>query len=165
MTSINAEEHLYEMLKDFSTAMLITTDADGFQNARPMSIAELKPDVAMYFSAQRGSPKVKAIAANPAALVTFQSASEYASLSGKATIVNDRALIERLWSESWRVWFPGGKEDPDLILIRFDPSTAEYWDNCGAEGLKYMFEGLKAYLQGRQPAVDPEINAKVTLGE
>jgi general stress protein 26 len=164
MTTVNVEAHLYELLKDFSTAMLVTTDSDGRLHARPMSIAELKPDAEMYFAAQLGSPKVMAISANSTALVTFQSSSEYASLTGTASIVNDRALIARFWSEAWRVWFPAGKEDSNLILIRFDPNTAEYWDNSGAEGVKYLYEGLKAYLQGRQPDVDPAVNAKVRLG-
>jgi general stress protein 26 len=164
MATVNTEAHLYDMLKDFSTAMLVTTDPDGHLHARPMSIAELEPDAELYFAAQRGSPKVKAISANSTALVTFQSSSEYASLTGTASIVNDRALIARLWSETWKVWFPAGKDDPNLILIRFDPNSAEYWDNSGAEGIKYLFEGLKAYLQGRQPEVEPGVNAKVSLG-
>jgi general stress protein 26 len=164
MTQVNAEAHLYEMLKDFSTAMLVTEAADGNLHARPMSIAELKPDAEMYFAAHRGSPKVEAITANSTALVTFQSSSEYASLTGKASVVSDRSLIARLWSEAWKVWFPAGKDDPNLILIRFDPSTAEFWDNSGTEGIKYLFEGVKAYLQGRQPDPDPSVNAKVTLG-
>ena len=77
--------------------------------------------------------------------------------------VRRRALIERLWSEAWRVWFPGGKDDPSLCLIRVEAREAEYWDNAGTQGIKYVLEAVKAYAKGETPAVDNKQNAKVGL--
>jgi len=107
--------------------------------------------------------KIAEIDANPAVSVTFQSRAQFASVHGNAYIVRDRALIEKLWSEAWRIWFPGGKDDPSLCLIRVEAREGEYWDNAGTQGVKYVLEAVKAYAKGETPNVDAKQNAKVGL--
>jgi general stress protein 26 len=164
MNPSEQKKHLYDLLRDFSTAMLASRTADNSLHARPMAVAELKPDAHAYFVTDARSPKASEIEAHPEVLVTFQSSSEFATLYGSASIVRDRILIDRLWSEAWRVWFPGGKDDPNLVLISVAPKSGEYWDNSGTEGAKYIFEGLKAYLKGERPNPSESMNAKVRLG-
>ncbi|MEJ7595469.1 MAG: pyridoxamine 5'-phosphate oxidase family protein [Planctomycetaceae bacterium] len=50
----------------------------------------------------------------------------YVSLSGRATLVQDRQLIEELWHEDLRVWFPEGVNDPLLSLLRVDVDKWAY---------------------------------------
>lgn len=52
----------------------------------------------------------------------------FACLSGNARIDNDRALIDKLWDNQVDAWFPGGKEDPNLALLRVDIDFAELWE-------------------------------------
>ena len=52
----------------------------------------------------------------------------FASLSGKVSVLNDFAIIEKLWSRQVEAWFPGGKDDPNLALLRFDIDDAELWE-------------------------------------
>ena len=76
----------------------------------------------------------------------------------------NRALIERHWQESWKVWFPEGKSDPSLCLITFEAGAGEYWDNTGARGLKLALRAAKAYVSGeRLEGRDSELNAKVHM--
>jgi general stress protein 26 len=157
------KKHLYELLGDFDTAMLVTRGGGGEMRARPMAVAELRPDADAYFVTSVGSPKVAEIDSYPSVTLTFQRANEFASLSGEMTIVTDRALIHRLWREPWKVWFPQGKDDPSIALLRFDARRGEYWDNSGAEGLEYVFEAVKAYATGETPATSRDQNAKVAL--
>jgi general stress protein 26 len=159
----NTHEHLYDLLKDFDTAMLVTQSADGHMHSRPMAIAELRADSDAYFVTSINSPKVAEIQANPGVTLTFQSSNQYASLSGEATIVRDRALIDRLYKEDWKIWFPKGRTDPSIALLKFNAQHGEYWDNAGAEGLKYVFEAAKAYVKGERPKEDEKQHAKVTL--
>lgn len=154
MSETTPQKHLYELLKEFSNAMLVSHDQDGHLRARPMAIADLRPDADAYFATSIDTPKVEEVRNAPDVLVTFQSATQFASVRGKATIVRDRQLIDRLWSEEWRVWFPEGKDAPDLCLIKVDAIDGEYWDNSGQHGLSYVFEGLKAVLKGEKLADD-----------
>lgn len=52
----------------------------------------------------------------------------FACLSGRVRIDDDRAMIEKLWSPQVEAWFPGGKDDPNLALLRFDIDDAELWE-------------------------------------
>ena len=49
--TIETQRHLYDLIKDFGTAMLITHQPDGKCHARPMAVAELKTDADAYFAA------------------------------------------------------------------------------------------------------------------
>ncbi|MET0195517.1 MAG: pyridoxamine 5'-phosphate oxidase family protein [Hyphomicrobiaceae bacterium] len=160
---MNTQKHLYDLIKDFSTAMLVTHGANGGMHGRPMRVAQLEPDADAYFATSIDSPKVAEIEADPKVLVLFQSTTQFASLEGKATIVRDRALIEKLWMKEWSIWFPGGKDDPSLVLVKVDTSAGEYWDNSGLQGLQYLFKGLKAMLKSEKPEVDEKVHAKVDL--
>ena len=72
-------------------------------------------------------------------------------------------MIRRMWKEPWKVWFPGGAEDPEVTLIQVTPAAGEYWDNAGTEGLKYLVKAGVAYLSGQRPELGDDVNAKVAL--
>ncbi len=52
----------------------------------------------------------------------------FACMAGTARIDDDPAMIEKLWSNQVDAWFPGGKTDPNLALLRFDISDSELWE-------------------------------------
>lgn len=67
----------------------------------------------------------------------------FACLAGTARIDNDFAMIDKLWSRYVEAWFPGGKDDPNLALLRFDIDSAELWetDMSVSGALKMLFGG------------------------
>jgi general stress protein 26 len=148
--------HLKKLLAGFDTAMLVTRSADGGMRSRPLAIAEKREDEALYFATAAESSKVDEIEADSHVNVTMQHGGRYVSLSGLARVVRDRGLVEQLWSEAWKVWFPQGKDDPSLRILIVEPTEAAYWDGSGAHGLKYMFEMAKAYVTGTRPASDDD---------
>lgn len=158
---MDQQQHLYDLVKDFGTAMMVTRTRDGHPHARPMAVGQLLPDAQAYFVTGIDTPKIVEIENDAETLITFQGKAEFATLSGVVSIERDPAIIDRLWNESWRTWFPKGKEDPSLCVLRFEPREGEYWDDSGMQGLKYLFRGTKAVLQGERPAVDPDQHAKV----
>ncbi|HEX6993153.1 MAG TPA: pyridoxamine 5'-phosphate oxidase family protein [Gammaproteobacteria bacterium] len=157
------QQHLYDMLKDFDTAMLVTRSRDGQMHARPMAVAELSPNADAYFVTGIDSPKVAEIEADPHVTLTFQSSKQYAAVSGRVSIVRDRTLLDRLWKEAWKVWFPKGKDDPEISILKFDAEQGELWDNAGTKGMKYAFEAARAYAKGERPSTDPDQHARVDL--
>lgn len=156
-------QHLKEVLKEFDTVMFVTRAADGAARARPMAIAELGADAHAYFVTSTDSAKSAEISAMPTVTLTCQSANQFVSLSGRAAVVHDPRLVQRLWKEAWKLWFPKGSGDPSVALIRFDAEEGEYWDNAGAQGLKYLFRAAKALAAGETPKTDEQQHAKVLL--
>ena len=72
----------------------------------------------------------------------------FASVNGRLTIDNNRATIERLWNPFVAAWFEGGKSDPKLRLLRFEPGNAQVWLNENS-----LFAGVKMLL-GSDPKED-----------
>lgn len=52
----------------------------------------------------------------------------FACLRGTARVDNDPAMIDKLWSNQVEAWFPGGRNDPKLALLRLDIDSAELWE-------------------------------------
>ena len=65
------------------------------------------------------------------AMVQFVSKGQdfFACLAGRASLDNDPAMIDKLWSKPVEAWFPGGKSDPNLALLRIDIEDAELWES------------------------------------
>ncbi|WP_375396950.1 pyridoxamine 5'-phosphate oxidase family protein [uncultured Sphingomonas sp.] len=53
----------------------------------------------------------------------------FACLAGTVAVDNDFAMIDKLWNKQAEAWFPGGKSDPNLALLRFDIDDAELWES------------------------------------
>lgn len=163
--SIESNDKFCDLLKDFGVAMLVTRTAEGQLRSRPMALADVESDGTLWLLTDRHSEKLDEISNNRQVNVTAQSSTKFLSLSGVGTSVENRQKIAELWKESWKVWFPGGKEDPNLILLRIQGDVGEYWDNSGISGIRYLIAAGKAYLSGTRPEVEnsPDIHGKVNL--
>jgi general stress protein 26 len=78
-----------------------------------MVIAELDFGIGVYHISNTNSFKIDEIYVNQNALVTFQSTRRFVSVSGELAVLVDQ-LIETVWKEAWKVWFSGGKHDPNI---------------------------------------------------
>jgi general stress protein 26 len=161
---VHPQRHLNDLLKNFSTAMMITRSGGRSVHGRPMSVADIGEDGTLYFATSLDSGKLRDIELDPDVTLIFQGGSVYISLQGTAHLSTDPDLIGRLWSEGWRVWFPEGKNDPSLVILTIEPQDAEYWDNSGSKGIGFAMTALKAYITGVRPnEPDAAQHAKVTM--
>lgn len=160
---MDKQEKLIDLIQDFDNAMLVTKTDDGSLDARPMAVADATDDGELWFVTDRNSGKIADLMLDRDVAVTMQSSRKFVTLSGECRVVDDRAKIESLWKEVWKVWFPDGKSDPSIVLLKIEPARGEYWDNSGVAGLKYLIKAGKAYLQGERANVDESVNASVTL--
>ena len=156
-------DHLIKILKTFETASFITTSPDGTIHGRPMSMVRVDEtgDIVMvtsFASGKRGEVDQDARGA-----VMFQSSSQFASVSGVCRVVRDQGMLDELWSEAWRVWFPNGKSDRDICFIYVTPLSGEYWDQSGSKGIKFLFDAAQALINGTRPKETSEQHAKVEL--
>ncbi len=66
----------------------------------------------------------------------------FATLAGTLTQEHDRAVFDKLWSDKVGAWFKGGKDSPDLVLMRFAIADAEIWQvDMTVAGLLHLFTG------------------------
>lgn len=113
MQTMGSEEEKAKIAKKISdahTAVLMTVDAGGRLDARPMACIQREFDGVLWFMTSRKSHKLDEIARNPGVLVSYADsrARKFVVIQGRARIIEDAAIARTLWSEAQRIWFPGG---------------------------------------------------------
>ncbi|MBC7922344.1 MAG: pyridoxamine 5'-phosphate oxidase family protein [Ferruginibacter sp.] len=121
---------LVEKIKDIKIAMLSTSDETGRTHSRPMYTHEVEEDGTVWFFTGKDSRKSREISRNTNVSLNYSDpkTDRYVSVSGTAVLSDDQNKINDLWKPILKAWFPGGKEDPTIQLIRVEPEEAEYWD-------------------------------------
>lgn len=136
MASIDRNvKRIGELLKKIDIAMLTTTGAGGFLMSRPLSTQDARFDGRrVWFFTETDSPKVAEIRRNPKVNLAYASKGKnvYISMTGTARVNRDREMIEELWNDAMKAFFPKGKNDPNLTLLEVDVHSVEYWDGPGS---------------------------------
>jgi general stress protein 26 len=140
-----------ELIKDIKMAMLTTEAEDGLLHSRPMATQQTDFDGTLWFFTSLSSGKVNELEWNPEVNLSYAQASEskYVSISGNGEIVRDRAMMEELWNDIYKAWFPKGLEDQDLCLLKVEVSSAEYWEAPSGKMVQ-IFGYLKALATGER---------------
>jgi general stress protein 26 len=156
-------EKFWDMLEEQHACMLVTHGAGGTLHARPMhAIVEREAREILFFTALEGG-KAREIAASDEVCLTFMShkKNDYVAVQGRAELTRDRALIDKHWNTMAKAWFPSGKDDPNVGLIRVHVRGGEYWDSSSSDILN-MLRMMTAAGSGKRP--DMGENEKVRLG-
>ena len=144
---------LREIVKAVDICMLTTVGERGELHSRPMSNnRDVEFDGDLWFFTYGSSHKVDEIGRVPHVNASFADtdAQLYASLTGRAEVVRDRAKIEELWKPQLRAWFPEGVDTPDIALLKVTVERAEYWD--GSQSFVAHAVGLISSLISGEPA-------------
>jgi general stress protein 26 len=155
-------DKLIEKIKDIDIAMMTTADEDGSLRSRPMRNMQVKEDGAIWFFTGYESAKSHELKQDSHVNLSYADPSNnlYVSVSGRATLSKDKAKIDELWNPAMKAWFPEGKDDPNVGLIRVTIDKAEYWDSPNS-AVVHLYGVVKAAITG-QPA-DPGENKKINL--
>jgi general stress protein 26 len=121
---------LRKIIKNTRVAMLTTVASDGSLRSRPMVTPDADFDGELWFFTRYNSPKSEEVQENQKVNVTYASRKNdrYVSVSGTAALVRDPDKVKELWRGALKEWFPEGKKDPALALLKVTIDKAEYWD-------------------------------------
>ena len=131
MTQQEKLENLWDKIKDVRIAMLTTTESDGTLRSRPMYMQQAEFVGDIWFFTRDDSGKVREIMHDKQVNLAYADPDDqrYASVSGPAQVMDDKAKEEELWNPALKAWFPDGLDDPHLALIKVQAEQAEYWDS------------------------------------
>ncbi|RKD13741.1 pyridoxamine 5'-phosphate oxidase [Pelobium manganitolerans] len=140
---------LRTLIEDVNVAMLHSLKANGEFYSRPMNTMELDDNANLYFFSDEHTPDEHDIAINNNVSVTYSNPENntYIALSGKLYLAHDQQKIDQLWIPAMKAWFPAGKQDPKLTLIRVEVSKAEYWNSAESD-MVVLFNIIKAVIKG-----------------
>jgi general stress protein 26 len=120
---------LRKLIKGARVVMMTTLAGDGRFRSRPMMPGSFD-EGALWFLTRVPSAKTTDIADNQRVNLAYASPKNdrYVSISGAASIQRDAGRVKDLWEREHKAWFPGGKTDPELGVLRVQVDQVEYWD-------------------------------------
>lgn len=124
---------LIQLIDGIPIAILTTVRPDSTLHSCPMVVQALDDDGAFWFLTAANTEKVEAVRTMQRVNLSFSEngSNRFVSVSGFCELVRDRERSKQLWSPSYKTWFPGGLDDPNLILMRIVVQEVEYWSASG----------------------------------
>lgn len=126
-TREEAVETVKDLIKDIKVAMM-TTVVDGKPVSRPMQTQETEFDGDLWFVTLKDTDKYEEIASNPTVNLAYAGKS-YVSISGRAEFMEDLERKKEYWNPIFDKMLETSYDDPNVVLIKVTPETAEYWES------------------------------------
>ncbi|MFM5916696.1 MAG: pyridoxamine 5'-phosphate oxidase family protein [Novosphingobium sp.] len=139
----NPEELKEKFWKKLSASPFVMLELDDDRDSPTPMTAQLDEDAhhAIWFFTGRN----KGFARMGPATANFSSKGHdlFARFDGTLVEETSRERLDKHWSQMIEAWFPGGKDDPNLLMLRMDLGNAKIWDSdLGLIGTAKMFLGL-----------------------
>jgi general stress protein 26 len=154
-------EDLYQLIDGIEIAMFTTRRPDGHLVSRPMATQTQAEGTDLWFVTDIESNKLDELNFDPHVNLAYyrDRTREWVSVSGTATISQDRLAIHELYQKDWRAWFgdqggerDGGPDDPRLALVLVDVDSVVYLKVDKPAPL-VLFEVAKGMVTGTPPKV------------
>lgn len=136
-----AIQTVHELIKDIDTAMLTTISDDGLVS-RPMKTQDIEFDGDLWFLTKKDTGKFHELLQHQHVNVAYVDES-FVSIRGTAELVDDRERLKQLWNPMYEQLLETNVEDPNLVLIKVNAETAEYWDSGNKfKMVKFLFRRM-----------------------
>ena len=125
---------------------LVTLGVDGHPQARMMNPFAPEPGLTVWMATNPSTRKVADMRTDQRVTLVYFDRDDpgYVTLLGDARLVNDPAEKRARWKDDWTLYYPGGPESSDYLLIEFVPQRIE------VVSLKY---GIASDPQAWKPAI------------
>lgn len=149
MDQREVERRLWKAVEDDKVGMLGVVGGRP-HHFQPMTAYFEEESRTLWFYSYKDAELLKEIGEGHAGMFTFvdKDRKVWACLGGELKRQDDPARIQKFWNATVAAWYPDGKDDPRLTLLRFSPSEAEVWVNDKGP-LRFGLELLKGALPGR----------------
>jgi general stress protein 26 len=143
-------DRVWDVMDETGVCMMTTHFDEGLR-ARPMEAMPDREEGAIWFLTDSRGLKDDEIEASPEVCLTFVCPEQkiFLSITGDASARRDPAQAQALWSKEQEVWW-NGPDDPNLLVLRFEPRRGEIWDGPANSALA-AFEFAKARVTGEKP--------------
>ncbi len=154
-------EDLYDLIEGIEVCMFTTRRPDGYLVSRPMQTQQRAAGADLWFVTNIESNKLDELAYDPHVNLAYyrDRTGEWVSVSGIASMSQDRAHIHELYSPDWRAWFgdeggarDGGPDDPRIALVFVDARSVTYMKR-EQPAPAVLFDIVKGVVTGERPEV------------
>jgi general stress protein 26 len=154
-------ELLYSQIEEIEVAMMTTRRRDGHLQSRAMATQKRAAGADLWFVTAETTSAVRDIGQDAHLNLSYYKdrTREWISVSGIGSLSREKAKIEELYSEDWRMWFSddgdpraGTPEDPTLVLIGVEIHAATFLKLDKPQPV-VLYELAKGFLTHDQPEI------------
>jgi general stress protein 26 len=161
LSNEEAIKKIKDLVDDIKTCMFCTNVENIPFNTRPMATLQVDDEGNLWFFSETASGKNDEIKNDDTVQLLYakSSDSKFLTITGKATLTKDKGKIEELWTPMAKEWFPEGKDDPNISVIKITPGDAYYWDTINGKMIT-LLKIAKGAITGNPSnvGVEGEIN-------
>ena len=151
-TQADLEQRLWREIDHEKTVMLGLV---GGEHMQPMTAFADEHDGTIWFYVRKDNDLIRQSGRDGAAAMACLMTRDHgfiACIAGQLAEHYDRDRIARFWNPIASAWFPEGKDDPSLTLLRLVPKDARVWVSQ-SNPVSFGFALAKAKLTGTEPDV------------
>lgn len=152
------ERRLWDEIERHQVGMLGMTGAAA-HHLQPMT-AFVEPErEQIWFFTRADTDLARQVGDGHAAMFVFQQKETQACVFGELTAHHDPARIAKYWNAVVAAWYPQGKDDPRLIMLRLECTDAEVWISQTGP-MKFVWEIAKANATKHEPDLGGKANLR-----
>jgi general stress protein 26 len=132
----NSVETIGNLIDKQSVSFISSVDENGFPNTKAM-LAPVKREgiKTIFWHTNSPSMRVKQYRDNPKACVYFCDEQSFRGvmLKGIMEVVDDLAVKKEIWKDGFSMYYEGGMDGEDFIILKFTAETGRCYSNFHSE--------------------------------
>jgi len=132
----NPEETIGNLIDKQTVSFISSIDENGYPNTKAM-LAPVKREgiKTIYWHTNSPSMRVKQYRDNPKACIYFCDKRFFCGvmLKGIMEVVDDIEVKKEIWKDEFSMYYQGGMDGGDFIILKFTAETGRYYSNFKSE--------------------------------
>jgi general stress protein 26 len=132
----NPLETIGNLIEKQGVSFIGSIDEEGFPNTKAMLPPVMREGIkTFYWHTNTSSMRVPQYKNNPKACVYFCDKRFFRGvmLKGKMEVTDDKEIKKRIWKDEFTMYYKGGINDPDFIIIKFTAESGRYYSNFSSQ--------------------------------
>ena len=132
----NSVETIGNLIDKQSVSFISSVDENGYPNTKAM-LAPVKREgiKTIYWHTNSPSMRVKQYRDNPKACIYFCDEQSFRGIMLKGTmeVVDDIEVKKEIWKDEFSMYYQGGRDGGDFIILKFTAENGRYYSNFCSE--------------------------------
>lgn len=150
------ERRLWDEIERHQIGMLGVAGASA-HHTQPMTAFVEQDREEIWFFTRSDTELARQVGDGHPAMFVFQQKELQACISGELTLQHDPARIAKYWNAVVAAWYPQGKDDPRLTMMRLECKDAEVWISQAGPA-RFAWEIAKANATKHEPHIGGKAN-------
>ena len=132
----NPAETIGNLIDKQSVSFISSVDENGFPNTKAMLAPVMREGIkTIYWHTNSPSMRVKQYRNNPKSCIYFCDKRFFRGvmLKGIMKVVDDIEVKKEIWRDEFSMYYQGGIDGGDFIILKFTAETGRYYSNFKSE--------------------------------